>query len=260
MAMSSPGSQRQPRYAVAVLQDGVVVSRQSNVSKRRLLKMICDLNPSVLAVDNIYELASSSRKLIRFLCLFPSETKIIQVTGSFSNGLTSISVLAREYGFFRGGKLNPLKAAEFSARLAFLGVGSELMFMRDETRIIITRMKRPGEGGMSEDRYERKVKTAVYNVAKEIKAILDSNHLDYDVFYSKSKFGLRRCLFVVYSPKRLLRELIKPMRSYEVKVLIKGVYNKKLVFKPLRQGTPYSKSTKNYLICLLYTSPSPRDS
>jgi len=247
MPMSSPRSTRQARYAVVILKDENIISKFLNVSRRKLIKLLWTYKPKILALDNVFELGSS-RGLLRFLRLLPPQVKIVQVTGSPSKGFISLPNIARRFGLFKGGKLSSLMAAEISARLASMGVGCELMYLSGETKIFVTRERRPGEGGMSEDRYERKVKTAIYNVAKEIESILTSNNIDFDVFYNKDRFGLNNCLFIVYSPLNTFRGLIKSVKSSDVKVSIKRVYSRKFIFKPLSDEVEYVEKPGNYLI------------
>ena len=66
MPMSSPNSSRQARYAVVVLKEGEVSSKYLGVTRRKLLKLLWSFKPKILALDNVYELSSSSRGLLKF--------------------------------------------------------------------------------------------------------------------------------------------------------------------------------------------------
>ena len=233
MPMSTPSGRSQPRYSVVVLDEGRVASRFENVNRRKLLKLIWTFKPSIVAIDNVYEFASSSSRLLKFLKAFPSDVKVVQVTRVFG-GFKPLSVLARDHGLTDGvGKLSPMMAAEFSAKLASMGVGSEVEYLKNETRILVCRGRRIGEGGMSEDRYERKIRTAVYAASMNIKSTLDSHGIEYDVFFNRRGFGVDRCLFIVYSPKDSLRGLIKSMDLGDVQIRVFEESSDRIIFKPI---------------------------
>ncbi|RLE48237.1 MAG: hypothetical protein DRJ18_02340 [Candidatus Methanomethylicota archaeon] len=249
MAMCSPSGLRQPRYAVVVIRgDGEVVERHEDVSRRRLVKLVWKFKPKILAVDNVFELASSPSKLVKFLSLLPAEVKLVQVTGSPLYGFKPLKYLARAHGLFAGGKLSPVKAAELSARLALRGVGYVACLVKGETRIVVCRRRVPGEGGMSEDRFERKIRTSVLRVAREIKESLDSHGFDYDLFVRKGKHGFDSCLFIVYAPRDELKGVVKSMKSSDVRVLVKREPSRKLTFAPISGEEPLGSSARDYLI------------
>jgi len=246
--MSTPSSRTQPKYAIAVFDGENVISRFENISRMRLVKLLWKFKPSILAIDNIYELASSNPKLLRFFKMFPLNVKIIQVTMT-SNGFKPLSSLAREYGLYDGGnKLSPIMAAELSAKLAFLGVGSECSYLKDETRILVCRGRRIGSGGMSEDRYERKIRTSVYNISMNIKSILDSKGFEYDVFFSRKRFGVDRCLFIVYASKSSLGGLIKNIDLGDVQIRVFEGSSNRIIFKPVKMLEEDIAGEVEYLI------------
>lgn len=248
MPMYSPQASRQPRYALVVLKDGKIVNRFEDVSKRKLIKLIWKFKPSILAIDNVFEFVSSVRKLINFISLLPSSLKLVQVTGSPSSGFKSLSVLAEEHGLGAVGKLSSLQAAELAAKLAMMNVGYVVHPSRGESRIVICRKRRPGEGGMSEDRFKRKVRLSVLRIAREIKELLDTHGFDYDMFYRGSKSGYDGCFFVVYAPLEVVREVIKSEDYGDVGVIVRREYGYKLLFHPLREDLPTDPMVKNYLI------------
>jgi len=45
------------------------------------MRMVWKEKPSLIAVDNIYEIVSDKRDLISFLQKLPANTKLVQVTG-----------------------------------------------------------------------------------------------------------------------------------------------------------------------------------
>ncbi|RLE52050.1 MAG: hypothetical protein DRJ20_00920, partial [Candidatus Methanomethylicota archaeon] len=249
MSMSSPAGVRQPRYAVVIVKsDGEVVDRLEDVTRRRLVRLVWKFKPKVLAVDNVFELASSPRKLLKFMSLLPSHVRLVQVTGSPPAGFTPLSSLAQMHGLSVGGKLSPVQAAEVSARLAIRGVGYVACPVKGETRIVVCRQRVPGEGGMSEDRFERKIRTSVLRVAREIREVLDSKGFDYDLYVRKGKHGFDSCLFIVYAPRESLRGLVKPMKSGDVRVVVKRELSRKLTFMPLSGEKSSPSPVKDYLI------------
>jgi len=248
MPMSMPSSKLQPRYALVVLDGDKVVSRFENVSRMKLIRLLWKFKPSMIAIDNVYEFASSNSKLIRFFRYLPEGVKIIQVTRVLG-GFKPLPLLARDYGLYDGGgKLNPIMAAELSARLAILGVGSEVSYLKGETRILVCRGRRIGEGGMSEDRYERKIRTSVYNVAMNIKSTLDSEGFEYDVFFNKRGFGIDRCLFIVYASKDSLGSLIKNIDLGDVQIRVFEESSQKILFKPIGESKSNITSGREHLI------------
>ncbi|MEM2136653.1 MAG: DUF460 domain-containing protein [Candidatus Methanomethylicia archaeon] len=247
MPMSTPIKRSQPRYAVVILRDGKIDSRFEDVGKWKLLKLIWNFKPSIVATDNIYEFASSTSKLINFIKSFPSSVKIVQVT-RVSGGFKPLSLLAREHELFNGGKLSPMVSAEVSARLASFGVGSEIIFLKNETRIVVSRGRSIGEGGMSEDRYERKIKASIHNAYTTIKSILDSIGVEYDVFFSRGKFGMNKCTFIVYASKNYLRGLIRNVSIGDVCIRVYEDSSNKILFKPLSICGIKDDTSMEYLI------------
>ena len=81
--------------------------------------MIREYRPSIVSVDNIFELFKSKEELVAFLKEIPPTTKLVQVSG-FSTG--SLHSLSKRYGL----KINiksPMDEAKACAYLARLGVG-----------------------------------------------------------------------------------------------------------------------------------------
>jgi len=248
MPMFSPQASRQPKYAVVIFKDGKIINRLEDVSRRKLVKLTWKFKPSILAIDNVFELASNVRKLIRFLSFLPSSLKVVQVTGSPSSGFKSLSVLVEEHGLSVGGKLSPLQAAEFSAKLAMMNVGYVVYPSRGESRIIVCRKRRPGEGGMSEDRFKRKIRLCVMRISREIKSLLDEHGFDYDMFYRESRSGFDSCFFIVYAPPDVVKGVVKSEDYGDVRVMVRKEYGSKLLFHPLGKDLPTDPMVKNYLI------------
>ncbi len=249
MPMSSPESSAQPKYSIAIFSNGKIISRMEEVSKRRLLNLIWKIKPNFLAIDNIYELAPTIGKLLKFISMLPSNVKLVQVTGSPKTGFKSLSQLAYQHRLIsHSQKLSPMQSAEVAARLASKGIGFIVSPSKGEVRIIVCRRRRPGEGGMSEDRFKRKIRTSILRVAREIKCILDSNEFDYDIFFRKSRYGLENCLFIVYASYDLVRQLVKNVKEGDVQVKVMLKPSSKLSFTPLSGEYSIDTSFREYLI------------
>jgi len=95
IAKCSPGARRHPYYAVVILQD-TNLEKLRMVKKYRLPQLILDYKPEILAIDNIYELGSNRKELVRFIEELPFDTRVVQVTGGDEPG--SLAVIARRHG------------------------------------------------------------------------------------------------------------------------------------------------------------------
>ncbi len=190
-----------PKFSAVVLQNDIIVDRKTAITKYRLVKLIKELNADILAIDNIYELAPTSEALVSFLTRLPPTIKLIQVTGSPhpSHGMEPLNRVANRYGIPISGKGNALEEAEVSARLAAKNVGYIASPFEEETEIYVTRARSLGSGGWSQDRYHRRISALIQNAAKEIRDLLESASLDYDITTKDSAYGLDRALFTVYS-------------------------------------------------------------
>lgn len=235
-------STSQPHYALVILRGEKVVARYDDVSLSRLLRLIWEYKPSIIAVDNVYELAPSKSKLMKIITLLPPETEIVQVTG-WGSQATSLKNLARELGIDASGKLTPLKTAYIAALAAYRGYGYKVKFLEEKTKIIVSRGRSISRGGMSQNRFIRSIRAGILSVTREIKRILDQNKLDYDLVFRKAKGGLERSIFIVYAPRSKLYGLIKPINTKNVKVEIKPVYKHKILVP--RSNTP---EASRYLI------------
>ncbi len=224
----SPSSSKQPHYAMAVLKDGKIIDKYEDISLSRLLRLIWEYKPSIIAIDNVYELAPSEHKLAKLFVLLPPGTSIVQVTGWGPDAL-NIKSMAKSIGINVDGKLSPLKTAILSALIAWKGYGYKVKLLEEKTKIIVVRGRSVSHGGMSYNRYIRSIRSGILAVAKEIKKILDRNGFDYDLLFKKAKGGLERAVFIVYAPREKLYGLIKPINTKSVRVIIKPVYKNKVV-------------------------------
>ncbi|BCU70399.1 DUF460 domain-containing protein [Stygiolobus caldivivus] len=226
----SPSSSRTPSYSIVVVNDkGEIEYKAEAVPLTRILRLAWELRPGKLAVDNIYELAAEEKKLVKILSLFPDRLEVVQVT--YVNGtFKDIRDVAREAGIEVQGKPTPIKTAYLAAVLALKGIGTPIKIKENKTKIIISRGRAIGPGGMSSNRYKRNLRGLILRVAKRIKEELDSHGFDYDYSIKRSKAGIERAVFTVYSPRESLYGIVRKMKGHDLRVEIKPVYKSKIEF------------------------------
>ncbi|CAD7772544.1 hypothetical protein AIOGIFDO_01256 [Candidatus Methanoperedenaceae archaeon GB37] len=231
IAKGSTVARRDPSYAVVILQD-TNLEKLRMVERYRLLQLIRDYKPEILAVDNIYELGSNRGELLRFVGMMPSGTRVVQVTGGDEPG--SLEAIARRYGIAIN-RFDPVSEAHACALLARIGVGSVLQVFEDATRIVVTRARSPGRGGWSQNRYRRKVHGAVRAMTREIeadiKAYTESNKRSYSLRVTRGYGGYTRGEFVVEAPMEELK--VRTGRFSDVQVRAKTIERDSFKFKPL---------------------------
>ena len=226
--------------------DGAVKER-GTATLAELLALAQRMRADAIAIDNVYELAPSLEELQSLLNSSVHTPRLVQVT-AIGDKVYQLSSLAASLGL-GGGKLSPEQAAEVCARLCFMGVGSELvLFERGETRVVVSRGRQPVQGGMSAERYRRNIEGRILLKTKEIKNILDSKGIDYDMFISKSAYGIERSVFIVYAPREELFGLVKPVRDHDIQVRVELVEKREPFFAPLASQPRRARSEPEYLI------------
>ncbi|HUL61928.1 MAG TPA: DUF460 domain-containing protein [Methanocella sp.] len=222
----SSRSREAPRYALVVLNGEV--ERYPSVSLFKLLRMVRQYRPDLLAVDSIQELAPNRKELIAFLKRLPPEVKLVQVTGNEHQ--EPLTKLGREKGI----TFNPLAPEEEAfacACLAALGVGYVVSVFEDRTIIKVSRARSPGRGGWSQNRYRRKVQGKVREKVREIEQKLRGT--DYEARLTEGFGGLVNGTFVV---NRRRSELgIHNSREEDVQVAVTSVEKQKIEFIPLER-------------------------
>jgi predicted RNase H-like nuclease (RuvC/YqgF family) len=219
------------------------IRRIDRVSRIKLIRLIQRYRPMRVALDNVYELAKQD-DLQPLISSLPDETKIIQVTG-VPGEETSLQLLAIKHNIKCPAKFSPVEEAETCARLAFLGIGAEVIAFENETRILVCRDVSLGPGGSSQSRYRRNVHVSILTAAKQIERKLEASGLDFDLFTEESDFGLERAEFIVYSSKSKLTGLLRPFSSNCINVKVLPVYRRSLEFVPLNPITVPSTKIKN---------------
>lgn len=225
IASGSPASRTaEPHYSVVILrEDGKVIYETQFAPLRRVVRLAWEYRPKVIAVDNVFELAPSKKRLAMLLSLLPEDTEMVQVTlknGSF----VSVKKILASMGYEVLTKPRSLATAYINAILALRGEGSPIRAVEHKTKIIISRGSAVGRGGSSAQRYARSMRASVLRMTRRIKEVLDRAGLSYDLIFRKSSGGLDSAVFIVYAPRSALRGLVKPVRNSEVRVVIKPVY------------------------------------
>ncbi len=216
----SPSSKTQPRYAIAIMKDEHVETFNM-VRRHKLLKMIRQIVPHVLATDNIMELAPTEKTVIEFLSKIPVRTKVIQVTGSPIHGMIPLTTLAKRHGLKPLGHPNPVETAVLVAKLASLGVGTEIAVLARETKIVVSRARTVRTGGFSQGRFQRRMHGAIQQISRDIKEKLVKNELDFDYFETSTAHGLSRCVFFIYDSFERVVAIVQPHDNRAAGVLVR---------------------------------------
>jgi len=215
-----------PSYALVVY-DGADVERDV-VSLRKLRRRIDDEAPSIVATDNMYELAEDKQSLIHFLGSLPDETKLVQVTGAEQP--EPLSRVASRHGVPYG--KDPMQEAEAAARLAAANVGQEVSAFTDTTEIKVARGRSTGGGGgWSEDRFTRRIHGSVKKRAREVESELDDAGLEYERDVTEKYGGFSQALFTVSARPQDIP--VSRGRSGDVRVEIERERRDGIEFRPL---------------------------
>ena len=228
---SSRGKEK-PSYAVTVHSSGRVEHHRM-VSLHKLIRMIWEQKPHILAVDNIHELARDRRDLISFMRKLPQKTRLVQVTGGEHQ--KPLTGLARSRGISFD-RFDPIQEADVCAQLALLGVGDIVSVFEDKTFIKVSRARSLGRGGWSQNRYSRKVHGYVRQKTREIEDILKELKQEKGINYSsknaKGFGGYTRGEFVVDAPHTNIPLSSSKFGDIQVKVL--PVERDAIHFTPLK--------------------------
>lgn len=233
IASGSPHSRQSPSYSLAIL-DGDTVNCHHMISRHKLTRLIRELQPEIVAMDNVHELASNRRELIDFLRLMPAATKIVQVTGA--DRPESLVKVAKWHGITFD-RTRSLEEAEACARLAAKGVGAVLSAFEDRTWIKVSRRRSPGRGGWSQNRYSRKIHGAVKGLAREVERQLREFGLEFTCRTVEGLGGYTRAEFVVEAARD--RVHLNPGYYCDAQLKVQSIERPELQFKPLLQRRGY---------------------
>lgn len=175
IASGSPAARRTPYYSLVILEGDSIASFHM-ISRHKLIRLIRERQPEMVAMDNLHELASNRRELIEILRRVPTQTRMVQVTGA--DHPEPLVKLARYHGITFD-RTKPLQEAEACARLAARGVGVVLSAFQERTWIKVSRRRSLGRGGWSQNRYTRKIHGAVMGLAREVEQQLRESGLPY---------------------------------------------------------------------------------
>ncbi|MDI9616557.1 MAG: DUF460 domain-containing protein [Methanothrix sp.] len=233
IASGSPRSRSQPSYALFVI-DGESSYCYEMVSRQKLIRIVREKRPDIIAVDNIYELAADRNELTALMRLFPPNTRIVQVTGG--DHPEPLVKVARWHGIVFD-RLNPMHEAEACARLAAKGIGCAVSVFEDRTWIKVSRRRSPGRGGWSQNRYSRKIHGNVKLLSREIEHHLKESGLEFTMKAVEGLGGYIRCEFVVEAPRE--RVPVHTSSRGDVQIRVAPIPRQHLQFVPLQQRRDY---------------------
>lgn len=216
-------------YSIVLLCGERVVAKYDDVGLEKVIRLCWEWNVNAIAIDSITEVAESKLELGRLVSLLPEKCEINQInlTGDQEKDFRE---MLRNLGVYSG-QLTPSKTAYYLALLASLGYGQNILIKEARTKIIVKKNRKLSSGGMSSNRYKRKVRTAVLQIVNEIKEALDSNGFDYELLYRKSGGGLDGATFTVFASREKLERIIKPRTGTSVSIELKPEYKVKLHFE-----------------------------
>ena len=230
----SSRSREAPRYAVVILNGSV--DKYSSVSRFKLLRLIKQYRPGILAVDSITELAENRKELVNLLKRLPPDVKLVQVTGNERQ--EPLTKLARDVGISFNPTI-PEEEAFAAACLASMGVGFIVSVFEDKTLIKVSRGRSLGRGGWSQNRYRRKVQGKVREKVREIEAKLKDKVYDLDI--TEGFGGYVNGTFTVNARRPELG--IRNSREEDVQVTVTSVEKDTIEFIPLLE-----KRKRDYII------------
>jgi len=233
IASGSPAGRRTPYYSLVIL-EGEGIASFHMISRHKLIRMIRERQPEMVAMDNLHELASDRRELIEILRRIPPRTKMVQVTGA--DHPEPLVKLARYHGITFD-RTKPLQEAEACARLAARGVGVVLSAFQERTWIKVSRRRSLGRGGWSQNRYTRKIHGAVMGLAREVEQQLRESGLVYTSRAVQGLGGYTRAEFVVEASRD--RVHINPGYYSDAQLLVQSMERPELLYRPLVQRRGY---------------------
>lgn len=232
IAKGSVRAKEKPGYAVVILK-GDEAGHHRMVSMHKFQRMVWQEKPALIAVDNIFELASDKHELASILSKLPANTKLVQVTGGET--LEPLVKLAKQQGISFD-RFDPNAEAFACAKLAQIGIGYEVSAFEDKTIIKVSRARSLGKGGWSQNRYRRKVHDHVRQKAREIEDSLNEQSKTKGFTYTQNiveRFGgYSKAEFFVDAPRSSLH--ISSGKYGDVQVGVKAIERDALAFNPLK--------------------------
>jgi len=210
------------RYSVAAVDaEGRLVGKWEGASLARLVRLAWELRPAAIGTDNPFELAPSQAGLARLLEVLPPGTRLVQVNVEGGRPLPLREAAARA-GLDAGqGKPTPARTAYLAAVLAARGHGAPLRLVGERVVITVSRGRWSRSGGMSVDRYQRRIRASVRRAAEKVREALERAGLDFDVTYRESEGGLDSAVFTVYAPRERLVGIVRPHRGVDYTITVR---------------------------------------
>lgn len=241
LPMSSPQSKkRDPTFAVIILDGEDIIFQKKSVSRSTIPQLAKSWNAAYIACDNVLEIAKNGKEIAEFCKTLPMETHLVQVTGNpLQRKLEKLARLVKCYNIpleqsGSSGHLEPLVAAEASARLTRRGIGFQVEPFEKECKITISKGRHIGPGGSSAHRYERRVRGAVRRTTRDVRGLLEEHGIEFDEFDLEGYQGLNKATFYAHvsitKAKKLLRS-INPAGL--VKTAVERVVREELGYFPL---------------------------
>jgi predicted RNase H-like nuclease (RuvC/YqgF family) len=218
---------RRPMYAL-IRMEGDTIESESEVSMFRLFRQLRDVQPDILAVDSLQEIATDQRELYFFLQGLPPQTRLVQVTGGERK--ETLGKVAARYNISFN-RFDPYAEARTTAQVASLGAGSEVIAFENESEVVVSRHRSPGKGGWSQNRYVRKMHGAVQLKGREIEMALVAAGLRYDKKETRAFGGCSRVAFQVFATRDQVP--VPTYRGADVLARIKGKRLERIQFRPL---------------------------
>ena len=233
IASGSPHSRQSPSYSLVIL-DGDAAIPHHMISRHKLIRLIRERQPEIVALDNVYELADDRSDLVNLLRRLPAKTKLVQVTGG--ERPESLLKVARWHGITFD-RTRSLEEAEACARLAARGVGAVLFAFEDRTFVKVSRRRSPGRGGWSQNRYSRKIHGAVKGLAREVEKQLREAGLEFASRAVEGLGGYTRAEFVVEAAREKVH--IDPGYYCDAQLKVQSIERPELKWGPLLQRRGY---------------------
>ena len=222
---------RWPMYAL-VRHGGLTDRERIGSVPYRLLRLLSEEQPDILAVDSLQEIAADQHELFFFLQSLPPQTRSVQVTGG-ERKETLGKVAARFNISFN--RFDPFAEARTTAQVASLGAGAEAIAFENESEIVVSRHRSPGKGGWSQNRYVRKMHGAVQLKGREIDQALVAAGIRYEKKETRAFGGCSRVVFRVFATRGQVP--VSTYRGADVQVRISGKKLERIRFRPL-SGKP----------------------
>ncbi|MCX8184919.1 MAG: DUF460 domain-containing protein [Sulfolobales archaeon] len=221
-------------YFAALIRDGSLV-KIDEVSASRLIRILWELKPSVLAVDNLLELGGSIKNVSNFIKLIPPGVRIVQVNVD-EKSLRDLRVAAKQAGLeVPHGKLDSKLSAVVIALLASKGFGKEIEVFSKKVKIYVHRGRSGRAGGSSASRFKRNLRASVAQVVRKVEETLKANSIEYDLTLRRSKGGVDSAVFTAYCDRERLYGLIKNLRGHDVVVRVRPVVSLSSIKQILHQ-------------------------